>query len=46
MKKNLHYKEIFKLINLEILLRATLTNNFNYLKDIVTNKGSKEFKIN
>ena len=45
ISKNLHYKEIFKLINLEMMLRATLSNNFNYLGDIVTKKGLKEFKL-
>ena len=45
INKNLHYKEIFKLINLEILLRATLSNNFNYLRDIVTYRGLREFKL-
>ena len=45
INKNPHYKEIFKLISLEILLRATLSNNYNYLKDIMTNKGLEEFKL-
>ncbi len=45
ISKNLHYKEIFKLINLEMMLRATLSNNVNYLRDIVTKKGFKEFKL-
>ena len=45
ISKNLHYKEIFKIINLEMMLRATLSNNFNYLRDIVTNRGLKEFKL-
>ena len=45
IKKNLNFKEIFKLINLEILLRSTLTKDLNYLKDILTKKGLREFKI-
>tara|TARA_B100000787_G_C16072018_1_gene240365 strand:- start:293 stop:664 length:372 start_codon:yes stop_codon:yes gene_type:complete len=35
------YKEIFKIINLEILLRSTLTKNFNYFTDIVSKEGLK-----
>ncbi len=46
IKKELNFKEIFKLVNLEILLRSTLTKDFNYLKNIVTKKGLKELKIN
>ncbi len=38
-------KNIIKIINLEMMLRATLSNNFNYLRDIVTNRGLKEFKL-
>mgnify|MGYP001327604359 CR=1 FL=1 len=45
INKNLHYKEIFKLINLEMILRATSSNNYNYLRDIVTKKGFREFKL-
>ena len=42
--KELNFKEIFKLVNLEILLRSTLTKDFNYLKNIVTKKGFKRIK--
>lgn len=43
--KEMSFKEIFKIINLEILIRSTLNENYDYLKNIISKKGLKEFKI-
>jgi len=42
----LTYKEFFKLINLEILIRAGINNEMDYLKNMLSQKGLRTFRTN
>ncbi len=44
-KNKLSFREIFKLINLEIFLRENAKNNSDYLKEILTKDGLKKLGI-
>ena len=45
IEKNLHFKEIFKIIGLEILLRSVIHQNLNSIGELLSEKGLKEFKL-